>query len=278
MQALAEVQRRLWRLISAPDGVATALAAEADAGGHGLASWIVDDAQLDAVRRLEVYANAYFQRIHDCLERDFGALAAGIGEAGFHDLVTAYLIAHPSRHASLRFIGAALPDYLADATQAAPFRRRWPWASDLARFEWALGSAFDAADANPLSRQDLALAASDAWDPLVLRFAPAVAVVETEWPVHDAYTTWSAEQALKLGAEPRATCICVWRRGETVHHRVLDALEARLLQAAHAGICFGELCALAAEQRGQAHAPTLAAEFLGRWVDDGLVVAAGAAG
>ena len=35
MQALAEVQRRLWRLISAADGVAAALAAEGDAGGHG---------------------------------------------------------------------------------------------------------------------------------------------------------------------------------------------------------------------------------------------------
>jgi hypothetical protein len=278
MPALAEVQRRLWRLISAPDGVAAALAAEGDADGHTLAGWIVDDPQLDAVRRLEVYANAYFQRIYDCLERDFGALAAGIGEAGFHDLVTAYLIAHPSRHPSLRFIGAALPDYLAGAAQAAPFRRRWPWACDLARFEWALGSAFDAADADPLSRQDLTLSASGGWDTLVLRFAPAVALVETQWPVHDAYTAWTRHQSLQPAAEPSATCICVWRRGESVRHRVLDALEARLLQAARAGVCFGELCALAAEERGQARAPALAAEWLGRWVDDDLVVAVEASG
>ena len=62
------------------------------------------------------------------------------------------------------------------------------------------------------------------------------------------------------------------------NNRVLDTLEARLLQAARGGMCFGELCALAAEERGQAHAATLAAEFLGRWVDEGLVVAAEAAG
>ena len=147
MQALDELQRRLWRLISAPEGVAEALASEPEARAPSLSDWIVDDAQLGAARRLEVYANAYFARIHECLARDFAALAAAIGEAGFHDLVTAYLIAHPSRHPSLRFIGAALPDYLADAPQAAPFRRRWPWAADLARLEWALGCAFDAADA-----------------------------------------------------------------------------------------------------------------------------------
>jgi hypothetical protein len=55
---------------------------------------------------------------------------------------------------------------------------------------------------------------------------------------------------------------------------VLDAPEARLLQAARAGMCFGELCALAAEAGEPAHAPALAAELLGRWVDDGLLVAA----
>jgi hypothetical protein len=273
MPTLAEVQRRLWRLIRAPDGVAAALAAAGDADGRELATWIVDDERLACARRLEVYANAYFHRIHGCLARDFGALAGALGDAGFHDLVTAYLIAHPSRHPSLRWAGAALADYLANASPALPFRSRWPWAADLARLEWALGCAFDATDAQPLTRDALAKEATGAWDDLALGFHPSVHLVETAWPVDEMLEAWRADQPVSAPAALQPTRIAVWRRDESVRHRTLDALEARLLTAALAGESFGELCARAAASRGPERAPALAAESLGRWVDDGLLVA-----
>jgi hypothetical protein len=273
MPTLAEVQRRLWQLISAPDGVAAALAAEGDAEGRQLAGWIVDDAQLAAPRRLEVYANAYFQRIHDCLARDFGALAALVGEAGFHDLVTAYLIAHPSRHPSLRYVGEALPDYLARADAAVPFRRRWPWAADLARLEWALGSVFDAADSLPLRRAALATVSPESWGDLVLRFRPTVALVETQWPVRRLYVESTAQEAPDPPTEPCPEAVCIWRRDERVRHRALEPLETALLAAALGGAAFGDLCSDAAERVGNDRAPTVTAELLGRWIDEQLIAA-----
>lgn len=271
MPTLAETQHRLWQLISAPDGVAEALQRQADDGEQALAGWIIGDATLDATRRLDVYANAYFERIHDCLASEFGALASLLGEAGFRDLVTAYLIRHPSQHASLRWVGGALPAYLRRAAQAEPFRRRWPWAGNLAQFEWALSTAFDAADVAALGRDTLAATDPEAWDPLVFQFAPSFALVETEWPIRELYRAWTGDTEPNLPTAPQGEFICVWRRDEIVRHRGLDRNEAQALRGALAGETFGALCAAAAEEVEAEAAPGLAAARLGRWIDDGLI-------
>jgi Putative DNA-binding domain len=91
------------------------------------------DARLSASSHLAVYANAYFERIHGCLEGHYPALRWALGEEWFRDRVTAYLIAHPSRHPSLRFAGSLLPGYLTADSRAEPFRRGRPWLPDRAR-------------------------------------------------------------------------------------------------------------------------------------------------
>jgi len=278
MESLAEVQRRLWQLISAPDGVAAALAAEEGDGASDLAAWIAADPKRDAVGRLEIYANAYFHRIHDVLADDYDTLAACAGAAGFHDLVTAYLLAHPSRHPSLRHVGAALPAYLADASPAAPFRRRWPWAADLARLEWALGEAFDAADAAPLRRETLARVAPEAWSRLVFDFGASVSLLDATWPVHETLATWRADGTALPPAAPSPTPLLVWRSDETVRYRALAGGEATLLRAARDGARFGDLCGLAALSAGEDEAPAAVAAALGLWVDAGMLVATRAAG
>lgn len=271
------LQQRFRRLVTAPEGVASALAEAGDATGASLEEWLVSDALLPATQRLEVYANAYFFRIRDALAEDYVALAAGLGEEGFHDLVTAYLCAHPPQRPSLRHAGERLADYLAHSPGAAPFRRRWPWAADLARLEWARADAFDAADAPVLDRTALAALPPERWSALRLYFDASVQLLRLDWPVQ------RAREATQRGAPfpsidtPSPTVICVWRRRERVHDRALEPLEASLLDSARQGADFETLCGVAAASLGETEAPAYAAGCLERWLRDELLVGMDAA-
>ncbi|MGH0038423.1 MAG: putative DNA-binding domain-containing protein [Myxococcota bacterium] len=278
---LDTAQRELARWLRAPDGVRAALAAEGDREGRALLRRIRGDRSAGAIARVEIYANAYFFRIRDALATEYEALAAALGEAGFHDLVTAYLIAHPSRDPSLRWVGRALPGFLADAAGAAAFRRRWPWAPDLARLEWALSGAFDAADARPLGRDDLARVEAGRWVDLVFALHPSVSLLGLAWP---------GPRLLSLGLEgservsedeggdarqtpaPEPTNVVVWRGRGTPRHRVVSDEEMELLEALRRGAPFGELCERAASVRGPDGAASRVAGWLAGWVESELLV------
>jgi putative DNA-binding protein len=154
--SLALVQRALRRWITEPDGVAAALAADGDPDGRALRALVRGDSGPPALERVQVYANAFFARLRDCLASDFPALARALGPDAFHDLVKTYLMMHPPTQRSLRHAGAQLANHLRTEPFAEIFGRRCPYAADLARLEWALAEAHGAADATPLSREALA--------------------------------------------------------------------------------------------------------------------------
>jgi len=270
---LAEIQTMLRQLITAPEGVAQALAEAGDPEGAVLLRRVRGDARLSAIGRVEVYANAYFERIHECLASDYPAVHWALGEAWFRDLVTAYLIAHPSRHPSLRFAGAELPGYLARDPRAAPFRRGRRWLADLARYEWALVDAFDAADVEPLPLAALQSIAPEAWGSLRFTFHPALQLVALEWPARGLREACDAGSAWDPDAEihPAPGATLVWRRDERVLHRAVGPVEFEALACGLAGRCFAEICERVAAQLGDDEAPARAAGWLADWQRAGLL-------
>lgn len=273
MSTLADTQRRLWRLLTAPSGVGTALAEAGDPSGASLDGWLVSDPRVPARVRLEIYANAYFQRIHDALARDFGALAANLGAEGFHDLVTAYLCVHPPERPSLRHAGERLAAFLDAHPAAAPFRRRWPFAADLARLETALADAFDAPDEPPLRREALAAVAPEAWPRLGLRLQRGARVIELAAAACALRERFEAD-APDASPEARAGRVTalVWRRRERAHFREIGDEEAELLRLAQLGAPFAELCDRLAARCGAEAAPARAASWLATWTDAELLV------
>ena len=271
---LDATQRRLSHLLTAPEGVGAALHEAGDPDGRSLASFIVSDGLLDATSRLEVYANAYFARLHAVLCDDFGALAAAIGGDWMNDVVVAYLLACPPRRPSIRHAGEKLGDFLAAHPAALPFRRRFPWCADLARLEHALCDAFDAADASLRTRESLATLPPDAWPALHLPVAPCARVLRLEWPVLPLREAYERDETPPAPpAEPEAGAALVWRRDELVRFRPLEPLEALLLERAAAGDPFEALCAAAAREVGEADAPACTAQLLAGWIDAGLIAA-----
>ena len=267
--SLAEIQQRLWRLITWPEGVQAALRHEAT-DAPLLETLIESDERLAAAERLDVYANAYFYRIHDVLVEDFPTLARILGEESFHDLVTSYLAIHPSERPSLRWIGERLADFLAEHAAASSFREAYPFAADLAAYEWATESVFDAADSEAARREDLAAVPSNAWDALPIRLRPSVRILRLGGPVQQLRSAQREERALPR-VEAAPTALCLWRHDGRVVHRQLEAPEARALEAANAGIDFGSLCVNAARDVGEHEAPALAARWIARWIDDRLI-------
>src|SRR6185369_17084555 len=105
---------------------------------------VIGDEKRSAVGRLDIYAHMYFFRLLEILQGDHPAVAAALGEERFHNLVTDYLVAHPSEDPSVRHASRHLPDFLSE-----------PWLSELARLEQARLFCFDAAEAETLELDDL---------------------------------------------------------------------------------------------------------------------------
>ena len=130
-----------------------------------------DPRGLVAAGELGIYAFAYGARLRDALRADHPKLAAALGSARFDEVVDGYVAARPPSAWSLRELGAELGRHLDGAADAPP------WAGDLARLERARVEVFDAADAAPLGRDDLAALPPDALATLALAWVPASAGV-----------------------------------------------------------------------------------------------------
>lgn len=264
---LAKLEELMFALVTARDGVTSGLAALGLAPAS-LAEWIRGDQRLDAVGRLDVYANMYFYRLLDVLRADYPKLCAVLGEPAFHNLVADYLEACPSGNPSVRHLGARLPGFLATHV----FATGAPNLPDLARLEWARVEVFDRADAPVESRAGLAGLAPSQFARLALRLIPAHALVDVSFAVDDLWRRIEAgEESGETAAGRRR--LLVWRKETAVFHRRLDEVETDLFRILEPGTSFGEVC----ERLGAIADPEVAAqragELLAGWLDGGLVMA-----
>ena len=225
---------------------------------------------------LSLYRHAYVARLAAALADNYLVLQRAMGDTAFDALAQAYLHAHPSRHASIRWFGEQLPDFMAQRDDLVPH----PALVDLARMDWALRSAFDAADAPALSPQDAARLPADVWPTLTRQLHPSVRRVAMRWNVEPAWQALRAHepdggtddepQLPEPVAHPHQ--LLVWRQQLETRWRSLDEQEARLFDAAVRGVCFGELCELALEGvDDERAAAVLVVRTVQRWLGDGLV-------
>lgn len=227
-------------------------------------------AAVDAGRRLHVYRNAYRERLHETLRNDYPVLLRLMGPAAFADLAYACIDSHRSLLPSIRWYGASLP---AVAAGDPPWRDA-PMLGDMARFEWRLGLAFDAADEAALGAADLASVPPEAWGGLGFVLYPALHLLSLSHAVPD---WWLAVQDMDDAATLPPLPLrddahwAIWRSATGVRFRRLDADEAEALQAARDGESFGSLCALLAGHVGEEQAAMRAAGLLRVWLDAGWI-------
>lgn len=238
--------------------------------GSAMEREVVATPRADANRRLGIYAYAYRSRLVEALANDYPALQGLLGERGFERMMREFIDAHPSRHANLRWYGGELPRFLA----RAPRWRRRPLLAELARFEWALGLAFDACDASPVSVDDVGRVPPAGWPTMRVKLVPSVQQLSLR---SNAPQVWRAVS--EGGKPPRAATRnrplrwLVWRKVHAPFYRPLAPDEAWALGAAARGRSFGALCEGLRRFTGNAGAAPRAAQLLKGWVHEGLVCA-----
>lgn len=258
---LQMLQRDVARMVLARGGPAAAQ------GLRRALRHVMDVAPVGAAQRLDIYAQGYRLRLIEALQTDYPVVLAMAGDVAFDRWARRHIEAHPSRHPNLRWYGGGFAAHL---RQVAPQR---PVLAEVAQFEWAVGLAFDAADAPVISVEDLARVSPELWPGLAFALHPAVQRFSLSW---NAPAIWAAHaEGRKLRARKAAApqTWAVWRREQMPRYRRLPADEAWALGAVARGRNFAQLCAGLCRWVPPDAAPMRAATLLKTWVAEGMISA-----
>jgi Putative DNA-binding domain len=228
-----------------------------------------DTRKADRLTLLDVYRDGYALRLIEALTSDFPGLMAMAGPADFDHMARAYIADHPSRHPSIRWYGKDVADFL---SATAPYNRT-PAASEMARFEWALGEAFDSPDATAVTADALMALPPEAWQTLSFTPLPSLRRLTLEFDVPQAWQRREEVEPGDLEVERAARPVrwAIWRPELTSNFRSLEDDDAALLDALVDGRTFPELCEAVAPFTGEDQAPARAAGLLRAWVEGGLI-------
>jgi hypothetical protein len=228
-----------------------------------------DTRKADRITLLDVYRDGYALRLIEVLTSDYPGLMAMAGPADFDHMARAYIAAHPSHHPSIRWYGKDVADFL----NSTPPYSRTPAAAEMARFEWALGEAFDSPDVTPVTADALMALPPEAWETLAFTPLPSLRRLTLAF---DAPQAWQRREEvepgnLKVGRANQPVRWAIWRPELVSNFRSLEDDDAALLDALTDGCPFPELCDAVAPFTGEEQAPARAASLLRAWVEGGLI-------
>lgn len=145
----------------------------------------------DPSARFAVYRNNVAVSLVDALADSFPVTLALVGEAFFRLMARNFIYKHPPKDRLLAFYGEQFPDFMADFPPAASV----PYLADVARLEICWIRAYHAADAMPISIDDLwkACAVPALLPKLRLTLHPSLQTLSSS---HAIVSLWAAHQGL----------------------------------------------------------------------------------
>jgi hypothetical protein len=269
---LDQLQRWMLSVITHPEGIAAGLNSpearrQIDISSDAVESVISPSHALSSLQRLEIYGNAYYARLIECLAAEFPATRHLVGEEAFSGFVFEYLQRYPSTSYTLGELGAHFPQYL---TEARPPREgdQADWADfliDLVTLERTYSDVFDGPgeEGLPLLSADrLRAIPSEQWEQLRLVTASSLRLVELRFPVHE-YAS-----SVRGGSEPTIpppapTRLAINRRDYIVRRRTLEQLPFDILRRLLGRATLGE--AIAQSVESLLHPPSDLAAQLEDW-------------
>jgi hypothetical protein len=261
---LEQIQRWLQAVIMHPDGVEAGIdSAEArgeiDVTAEHVEQVVDPSKRRTSIERIEVYANAYYARLLECLRDEFPALLHAVGEEVFDGLSFGYLQSYPSTSYTLSDLGRHFVQFLEetrprDEEDESP---SWPdFMIDLARLERTYGEIFDGPGAERLKLldvEDIQRIQPDEWPSARLAPVPCLRLLFLRYPVQE-YATGVRKKEDPPLPDPQPTWLAVSRINYVVRRWTLSHLQYDLLAALIAGQSVGEAieqAASAASQSGE---------------------------
>jgi len=245
--ALGGLQRWMQSVVVHPGKTPQALASPEAASlvpTGRLGEVVLPSATLDPAERVGIYHDMYLLRMEEALESDYPGLAHFLGPKRWSRLVQGYVEAHSSRSYTLNVLGREMAAYVSDA----PRLSHRGFCRDLARLEWAITEAFDAAETPLLTEEDLSAVPPDAWESARLVPTAAFRLLALDYNAPAWLDTLRDDDHDHPLPRRRPTWVAVCRRDYKVYRVPLTRPGHRLLEALAEGLSVGESVALCLER------------------------------
>ncbi len=267
---LRETQALLWRAIRWPTGVEAFLKQADVETRRAFAQTFAETPRFGRAQRVQVYAEAYFWRLYEVVVDQYPVTAWISGAAPFHDLVTDFVLEHPSSTPDIRRFAAGLPDFVGSHA----IERARPGLADVAAVDWAIQDAVDGPDESRLSASALAQLAPHQWPSTRFKLTQTASLHRCALPYSQLREAWAREeQAPSPAAAARPHVVLVWRQADhDVYQRTLTRPEARALDILSQGGTFAEVCDAASGSTTQDAEAQEVVAWLRRWLEDDLLV------
>lgn len=237
-------------------------------GGSMMPELISINSSADTSTRLDIYANAYRQRLLEALKTDYPALHTLAGDELFERIGRDYIDACPSTHYSIRYFGEHFAAYIEETSSY----RELPVLAEMAHLEWRLTLAFDATDDPAIDEEALAALPASAWPTLRLRIQDALQRCEFHWNVSE---LWRAIDKSDTPVTPtelkQPVSYVIWRQALQVCLRTMEPAEAYALDCLRNGNDFATACSGLCDYFESGEVGLKAAGFLKRWCRAGCI-------
>jgi Putative DNA-binding domain len=192
-----------------------------------------------ASKRFAVYRNNVAVGLTDALELNFPVIRQLVGAEFFRAMAGAFLRQHPPQSPLMMFYGLAMPDFLAGFPPVAHL----PYLPDMARLELAIRRAYHAADAAPIDAAKLGQLPPDDLMQRRVQIAPAVQILQSDWPIHAIWNANTDPTAARPIAGPQA--VLITRPGFDPALHPLTPAAAHVVDLLLTGHCFATALDLA---------------------------------
>lgn len=276
-QSLDQIQRWMQSVITDPDGVengvtSTRSQAEIPLTLEHVEDVILPSQQLSSLDRLEIYANAYYARLTECLRDEFPATSYLLGEDTFNAFTFSYLQSYPSKSYTLAELGAHFPKYLRETCPREKSGTDPGWEDfliELATLERLYSEVFSGAgpeDGNALNSEEIADVQSERLDDLVFTPVSSLRLMHFQFPVHEFISTFRTRQMTEIPSA-KETWLIVTRRDYIVRRASVSSLEYQFLSSLIEGRTLGQTIAqiLAASSEREENLVTMLNEWFQRW-------------
>lgn len=185
--------------------------------------------------RFAVYRNNVHVSLVEALVRAFPVVHRIVGDEFFRAMARAYVAEHKPDSAVLIRYGSSFADFIAGFPPAYSLA----YLADVARLEHAWSEAYHAAEADPISLQDLASVAPDLLPDTRLIAHPATRLLSSGHAIGSIWSAHQREQVARVQTSQPET-VLVTRPAAEVKASVLPAGDAPFIAALLAGDTIGE--------------------------------------
>lgn len=235
-RTLKQLQQWLQTVITEPNGVRPGIdAARGQLGDspQDIESIVPSSERLDAVSKIEVYGNAYFARLIECLGEEYPAVKAALEADSFNAFAFSYLQQYPSRSYTLGELGRHFPAFLAETKPDAAGELGWAdFLIDLARLEWHYAEIFNGPgteDSTPLEPNGLQQLTPEEFAEVRLIPAPCLRLDVFRFPVHEYATAVRKRQQTPSFPAHQPTWLVMTRRNYVVRRVAVSEAEYAVL-------------------------------------------------